>query len=249
MMMNNFLSFRFLTTLSLAFFCQNKVIASTDSQQLLYASPPVQWLIPPKFKVYAKDFQSMLNNRLVADIQVDTTGRIFDVKFKHASGDTKVDNIIRRSLTIAKFKPYVENGVATPFYATQPIVIVTRDDSDLTHCPYRFNSQNWLNQIYGKPTPFYYLKRPLLALPYSALEGQNRKIGFEFSISPDGKAKDLRITQSSGLPELDKLIIQAMSTAQLEHTEETLSSPINSIYEDNIVFNVAACTPVLLSIE
>lgn len=56
-------------------------------------------------------------------MQADPQGNITAYSLTKSSGDAKVDQLVKDAIQHAKFKPYLENGVAYPFIAEQPFEI------------------------------------------------------------------------------------------------------------------------------
>ena len=79
----------------------------------------VSWKRKPKPSVDAKELESITNNVVILRIDVDDKGRI-KARVIQSSGNPKIDREMVRAVQAAQFQPYKENGVAVPFYATQP---------------------------------------------------------------------------------------------------------------------------------
>ncbi len=79
----------------------------------------VQWSRSPRLTVSPKDLQGEARSVVVL-IEADEKGRITNVRVTRSSGISSLDDKVVRAVRGAKFKPYMENGVAYPIKAEQP---------------------------------------------------------------------------------------------------------------------------------
>jgi len=79
----------------------------------------VQWSRSPKLSVTAKDLDNQTRSVMVM-IEADEKGKITNVRITRSSGLPNLDEKVLRAVRSAKFKPYMENGVAYPIRAEQP---------------------------------------------------------------------------------------------------------------------------------
>lgn len=79
----------------------------------------VQWSRSPRLSVTAKDLEDQSRSAMVL-IEADEKGRITNARITRSSGLPSLDDKILRAVKSAKFKPYMENGVAYPIRAEQP---------------------------------------------------------------------------------------------------------------------------------
>lgn len=79
----------------------------------------VQWSRSPKLSVTAKDLDNQLRSVMVM-IEADEKGKITNARVTRSSGLPSLDEKVLRAVRSAKFKPYMENGVAYPIRAEQP---------------------------------------------------------------------------------------------------------------------------------
>ncbi|MDH0031067.1 MULTISPECIES: energy transducer TonB [unclassified Acinetobacter] len=79
----------------------------------------VQWSRSPKLSVSAKDLENQPRSAMVL-IEADEKGKITNARITRSSGLPSLDEKILRAVRSAKFKPYMENGVAYPIRAEQP---------------------------------------------------------------------------------------------------------------------------------
>ena len=79
----------------------------------------VQWSRSPKLSVTAKDLDNQTRSVMVL-IEADEKGKITNVRITRSSGLPNLDEKVLRAVRSAKFKPYMENGVAYPIRAEQP---------------------------------------------------------------------------------------------------------------------------------
>lgn len=79
----------------------------------------VQWSRSPKLSVSAKDLENQPRSAMVL-IEADEKGKITNARITRSSGLPSLDEKILRAVKSAKFKPYMENGVAYPIRAEQP---------------------------------------------------------------------------------------------------------------------------------
>ena len=79
----------------------------------------VQWSRSPKLSVSAKDLENQPRSAMVL-IEADGKGKITNARITRSSGLPGLDEKILRAVKSAKFKPYMENGVAYPIRAEQP---------------------------------------------------------------------------------------------------------------------------------
>ncbi|VXA56188.1 putative TonB [Acinetobacter proteolyticus] len=79
----------------------------------------VQWSRSPKLSVTAKDLDNQTRSVMVL-IEADEKGKITNARITRSSGLPNLDEKVLRAVRSAKFKPYMENGVAYPIRAEQP---------------------------------------------------------------------------------------------------------------------------------
>lgn len=79
----------------------------------------VQWSRSPKLSVTAKDLDNQTRSVMVL-IEADEKGKITNARITRSSGIPNLDEKVLRAVRSAKFKPYMENGVAYPIRAEQP---------------------------------------------------------------------------------------------------------------------------------
>ena len=79
----------------------------------------VQWSRSPKLSISAKDLENQPRSAMVL-IEADEKGKITNTRITRSSGLPSLDEKILRAVKSAKFKPYMENGVAYPIRAEQP---------------------------------------------------------------------------------------------------------------------------------
>lgn len=79
----------------------------------------VQWSRSPRLTVSPKDLQGEARSVMVL-IEADEKGKIINVRVTRSSGISSLDDKVVRAVRGAKFKPYMENGVAYPIKAEQP---------------------------------------------------------------------------------------------------------------------------------
>ncbi|WP_312050436.1 energy transducer TonB [Acinetobacter courvalinii] len=79
----------------------------------------VQWSRSPKLSVTAKDLDNQTRSVMVM-IEADEKGKITNARITRSSGLPNLDEKVLRAVKNAKFKPYMENGVAYPIRAEQP---------------------------------------------------------------------------------------------------------------------------------
>ncbi|WAU77084.1 energy transducer TonB [Acinetobacter sp. TR3] len=79
----------------------------------------VQWSRSPKLSVTAKDLDNQTRSVMVL-IEADEKGKITNARVTRSSGIPNLDEKVLRAVRSAKFKPYMENGVAYPIRAEQP---------------------------------------------------------------------------------------------------------------------------------
>lgn len=79
----------------------------------------VQWSLSPKPSYDQNDLRGSPRS-IVVLIEADEKGKIINVTVVKSSGIPALDQKILRAVRGAKFKPYMENGVAYPIKAQQP---------------------------------------------------------------------------------------------------------------------------------
>lgn len=79
----------------------------------------ISWSRSPRPSYTNSDLKGA-DRSIVVSIEADTSGRITNVRVVRSSGVDALDQKIVRAVRGAKFKPYMENGVAYPFKAEQP---------------------------------------------------------------------------------------------------------------------------------
>ncbi|WP_180093397.1 MULTISPECIES: energy transducer TonB [unclassified Acinetobacter] len=82
------------------------------------------WQKRPIFNFNNDDLGNQ-NRDLSFKLYVLATGEVQKAELIKSSGLTHIDKRVEQSLLRAKFKPYIENGVAYPFVALQPFSLKT----------------------------------------------------------------------------------------------------------------------------
>nr|WP_283848268.1 energy transducer TonB [Acinetobacter amyesii] len=82
------------------------------------------WKKRPIFNFNNDDLGNQ-NRDLSFKLYVLATGEVKTAELIKSSGLTHIDKRVEQSLLRAKFKPYIENGVAPPFVALQPFSFKT----------------------------------------------------------------------------------------------------------------------------
>ncbi|WP_340600889.1 energy transducer TonB [Acinetobacter sp. HZNU-JH01] len=79
----------------------------------------VQWSRSPRISFTPKELDNQARTIMVM-IEADEKGRVTNVRVTRSSGIPALDEKVVRAVKSAKFKPYMENGVAYPIRAEQP---------------------------------------------------------------------------------------------------------------------------------
>ena len=79
----------------------------------------IQWSRSPKVSFTPRDLENQPRSAMVL-IEADEKGKITNARITRSSGLPGLDEKILRAVKSAKFKPYMENGVAYPIRAEQP---------------------------------------------------------------------------------------------------------------------------------
>ena len=77
------------------------------------------WLRQPRVSIQEFELQDQ-SRKMVVKISADTSGQITHAIIEHSSGLAELDQKVLRAVRSAKLKPYIENGIAYPFVASQP---------------------------------------------------------------------------------------------------------------------------------
>ena len=93
--------------------------ADTSPKRVSIGGSGVQWSRSPKLSISAKDLENQPRSAMVL-IEADEKGKITNARITRSSGLPGLDEKILRAVKSAKFKPYMENGVAYPIRAEQP---------------------------------------------------------------------------------------------------------------------------------
>lgn len=93
--------------------------ADSSPKRVSIGGSGVQWSRSPKLSVSAKDLENQPRSAMVL-IEADEKGKITNTRITRSSGLPSLDEKILRAVKSAKFKPYMENGVAYPIRAEQP---------------------------------------------------------------------------------------------------------------------------------
>ncbi|UTO19097.1 TonB family protein [Acinetobacter sp. Z1] len=94
-------------------------VADPSPKRVSIGGSGVQWSRSPKLSVTAKDLDNQTRSVMVL-IEADEKGKITNVRITRTSGLPSLDEKVLRAVKSAKFKPYMENGVAYPIRAEQP---------------------------------------------------------------------------------------------------------------------------------
>lgn len=94
-------------------------LADPSPKRVSIGGSGVQWSRSPKLSVSAKDLENQPRSAMVL-IEADGKGKITNARITRSSGLPGLDEKILRAVKSAKFKPYMENGVAYPIRAEQP---------------------------------------------------------------------------------------------------------------------------------
>lgn len=82
----------------------------------------VAWKRKPKPKLVESDLKCVSSNMIVIRMDVDVKGNI-KARALQKSGCDKVDKEFVRAVQSAQLYPYLENGIAVPFYADQSFAL------------------------------------------------------------------------------------------------------------------------------
>lgn len=93
--------------------------ADSSPKRVSIGGSGVQWSRSPKLSVTAKDLDNQTRSVMVM-IEADEKGKITNARITRSSGIPNLDEKVLRAVRSAKFKPYMENGVAYPIRAEQP---------------------------------------------------------------------------------------------------------------------------------
>ncbi|MCR4529319.1 energy transducer TonB [Acinetobacter venetianus] len=105
---------------------QTYAIDEADQKVNIDAFKTDAWLSPPKFKLSKEIKQKYLDyGDITANIRffAGTEGKIQKVILIRSSGYSDIDQIILDGFNRARTKPFIENGVAYPITAIQPVSI------------------------------------------------------------------------------------------------------------------------------
>ncbi|WP_096911247.1 MULTISPECIES: energy transducer TonB [Acinetobacter] len=94
-------------------------VADPSPKRVSIGGSGVQWSRSPKLSVTAKDLDNQARSVMVL-IEADEKGKITNARVTRSSGLPSLDEKVLRAVRSAKFKPYMENGVAYPIRAEQP---------------------------------------------------------------------------------------------------------------------------------
>lgn len=207
----------------------------------------LHWSRPPRMRIMPGDLEGKPRN-VVAAIEADTAGQITAVRIQQSSGLPDLDEKVIRAIKLARFRPYAENGVRYPVKASQPFLFEANDYSSTQKsrkpqpyvCRYIFKSENIRKQLANQPVPFQYLQLPKLALAMPLLEGADREVRFAFKVARNAQISGIRISQSSGIAEIDQMVIGALQDARIDAPRHFLQWGKLS-FEDRIIFKLSDC--------
>ncbi len=104
-------------------------IPTNAAKQEVHTRGEIGWLKRPVFDFNNAELGNQ-NREVAFKLYVLTTGEIKKAELVKSSGITQIDQRVERSLLRAKFKPYIENGVAYPFVAVQPFSLTTTQETE-----------------------------------------------------------------------------------------------------------------------
>ena len=79
----------------------------------------IQWSRSPKVSFTPRDLENQ-TRLITVYIEADEKGRVTTARITRSSGLPNLDEKALRAVRNAKFKPYMENGVAYPIKTEQP---------------------------------------------------------------------------------------------------------------------------------
>ena len=97
---------------------------SEIAKQEVNTQGQIIWQKRPIFKFNNTELGNQ-NRDITFKLYVLATGEVKKAEVIKSSGLTHIDKRVEQSLLRAKFKPYIENGVAYPFVAVQPFSLKT----------------------------------------------------------------------------------------------------------------------------
>ena len=210
-------------------------------------SAGLSWSRPPRVRIMPGDLEGKPRN-VIAAIEADTAGQITNVRIQQSSGLPDLDEMVIRAIKLARFRPYTENGVRYPVKVSQPFLFEANDYSSTQKsrkpqpyvCRYIFKSENIKKQLAHQPVPFQYQQLPKLALAMPLLEGADREVRFAFKVARNAQISGIRISQSSGIAEIDQMVIGALQDARIDAPRHFLQWGKLS-FEDRIIFKLSDC--------
>lgn len=226
-----------------AFLAVVSATANTDALTTLKESQYLNtsgtaWSTPPRPLLTAEDKTRFLNPSVQVKIYANGQGKITETTILKSSGNTLLDMEIIRSIHASRFKPYTENGIATPFYVIQPFILWNGDNLNTKHCVFSFNSRVWAQQQRGQKTPFKYMQQPKLSLFSQYTMGESLTIKFEFTVNKRGKPQHISFIENTAHPEINDAIKYALIHSKIESLQ-----PINTqqVFKDEISFLPKEC--------
>lgn len=185
--------------------------SASQNQTMTSQVQKVRWLNPPTFSYKHKELKGK-HRTIELDIDVRADGSIQHIRIQKSSGIAKLDKkLLTQVLNTGRFH---KTGYA--FTVTQPFHL-DLPDSVLAPNAWTIPPEILYQQI--------------------DLQGQNRQLVIELSRDEKGSIRQLRVLQSSGLPDLDEKIIAGFQHARLDPklTPPIFSYPmlLNQIYALN----------------
>ena len=225
----------------------DQAAAAQPKQVNIDTATGLSWSRPPRVRIMPGDLEGKPRN-VVAAIEADTAGQITAVRIQQSSGLPDLDEKVIRAIKLARFRPYAENGVRYPVKVSQPFLFEANDYSSTQKsrkpqpyvCRYIFKSENTKKQLAHQPVPFQYLQLPKLALAMPLLEGADREVRFAFKVARNAQISGIRISQSSGIAEIDQMVIGALQDARIDAPRHFLQWGKLS-FEDRIIFKLSDC--------
>ena len=176
----------------------------TPQDFVWYKNP--QWDRSPRISFTHEDLEGV-SSTLEILIFASEKGLVTKTEIQKSSGSPSLDAKVAKAIKASRFKPLIENGVASPIRVLQPFAFSVKQ------C--ELVSENWLAQEKSTSTSFHYQSNPSLTVAKWGSIDEFKSFDISFMLSKQNEISDLKINNSDENSYLNRKILAAMQQAQI----------------------------------
>ena len=201
----------------------------------------IEWRKMPQPNYNNDDLQGQ-NRAAIIRVYADEQGKITKTSVQESTGIKKLDQILVNAVEASTVKPHQTEDTTLPIIGYQVFNLNLKDED--TTCSYSFESKQWLKQKQQHKTRFQYVQQPQLNLAETDLAQRSRNVKFKFKRNKDNQVSRVKITESSGLSNLDQRVIDAVLHTEIQTARKAstlwLYKPTH--FKDEIRFKLGVCS-------